>query len=329
MKKPKILVVGSMNMDAMLYGVSKIPEFGESVICKSYDYVPGGKGSNQAMAAALLGAEVTMVGRVGDDAYGHTLVNGLKEVGVKTRYIVFDKEEQTGFDPIMVDGSGKYVSYVVMGANAKLDARQVQQALSENTYDMVVMQLEMPLETVYKVYEYAIDKKTPVFLDAGPAKQIPLERLKGMFIISPNEVETKALTGIEVITNEDAVRAAHKLYEEVRPEYVILKMGSRGALLYDGHTTKIIPGFQVEAVDSTGAGDTFGAGIAVSLCQGVVIEESVRFAHAAAAICVSKKGAQTSIPNVREVERFLKERRQCNGENITVHDVCGFDECRV
>ncbi|MCP1102695.1 ribokinase [Aequitasia blattaphilus] len=306
MSKPKILVVGSMNMDAMIYGVPKIPDFGESVLCRYYAYVPGGKGSNQAMAAAFQGADVTMVGRVGDDDNGYALVNDLKKAGVDTQFIVFDPDEQTGFDPIMVDESGKYVSYVVMGANDKLDFNQVRSAIDAKDYDMVVMQLEMPLETVYKTYEYASEKGIRVFLDAGPAQSISLERLKNIFIISPNEAETKALTGIDADTEEKAIAAAKKLYDEVKPKHVILKMGCRGALLYNENTVKIVPCFKVNALDSTAAGDTFGAALAIQLCKGEGMETAIRFAHAAAGICVSRKGAQTSIPTEEEVIAFLK-----------------------
>lgn len=308
MSKPKLLVVGSMNMDVMIYGVPYIPDFGESVMCSSYCYIPGGKGSNQAMAAALQGADVTMVGRVGEDAYGHELVENLNKVFVDTKYIVFDKESQTGFDPILVDDSGKYVSYVVLGANDRLSSDQVKKALDEKEFDMVVMQLEMPLETVYSVYEYATRKNIPVFLDAGPAKSIPLKRLKGIFIISPNEAETKALTGIDVDTTEQAIEAAKKLFKEVEPKYVILKMGSRGALLYDGISATMIPCFQVDAVDSTAAGDTFGAALAIQICKDTNMKDAIVFAHAAAGICVSRKGAQTSIPKAEEVTAFLQDR---------------------
>lgn len=173
---------------------------------------------------------------------------------------------------------------------------------------MILMQLEIPLETVYATCEIAKERGIPVFLDAGPAMKIPLERMKGLYIISPNEAETEALTGISVDTNEGALKAAKWLYEQVEPKYVILKLGERGALLYNGSEAKFIECFQVDAVDSTAAGDTFGAALAVQLCKGVKIEDAILFAHAAAGICVSRKGAQVSIPEESEVEEFLIER---------------------
>ena len=137
---------------------------------------------------------------------------------------------------------------------------------------------------------------------------IPLDRLKGLFILSPNEAETEALTGICIDSNENALKAAKWLYDEVSPQYVILKMGERGALLYNGTEAKFIECFKVKAVDSTAAGDTFGAALAIRLCKGSKIEDAILFAHAAAGICVSRLGAQTSIPTEEEVENFLTER---------------------
>ena len=179
---------------------------------------------------------------------------------------------------------------------------------------MVLMQLEMPLETVFKTYEMASDRNIPVFLDAGPAMSIPLDRLKGIFIISPNEAETKALTGIDVCDEKSALEAAKYLYDQVNPQYVLLKLGARGALVYDGNTCEMMPTFDVEVVDSTAAGDTFGAALAVRLCRGDSMRQAAMFANAAASICVSRRGAQPSIPRADEVEAFLKKRKAVERE---------------
>lgn len=308
MKKPEILVVGSMNMDLMVYGMQRLPKFGESVPGASYRYVTGGKGCNQAVAAALQGAAATMVGRVGKDENGQRLVEKLREAGVDADFVVTDEEAQTGFDPILVDDGGRYVSVVVMGANDRLSPRDVERALAAKHFDMVLMQLEMPLETVYQTYELASRKGVPVFLDAGPAMSIPLDRLKGIFIISPNEAETMALTGIEVKDEGGALKASQILYEAATPMYVVLKMGERGAFLYDGENSCWTPAFPVKAVDSTAAGDTFGAALSVRLCLGDSMEEAIIYANAAAGICVSRHGAHPSIPSAEEVEAFLKGR---------------------
>ncbi|MDD3337758.1 MAG: ribokinase [Lachnospiraceae bacterium] len=308
MNKPKILVVGSMNMDLLIYDVPRIPKMGESVFCSSYAYATGGKGSNQAFAASKQGAEVVMVGRVGADDNGRILAKEIEKAGVRTDCLSYDKEAQTGLAIMNVDKEGKYFSCVALGANENLSPQDVEAALEKEKFDMVVMQLEMPLEVVYRTYEMAAERNIPVFLDAGPAMSIPLERLKGIFVISPNEAETEALTGISVENEEKAILAAKKLYKEAEPQYVLLKMGSRGAMLYDGKEAKMIPCFHVDAVDSTAAGDTFGAAFAVQYCKGAKMEEAIRFGHAAAGICVSKKGGQPSIPTEEETTEFLKQQ---------------------
>ena len=307
-ERPKILVVGSMNMDLFVEGANTIPKFGESICCTNYGYATGGKGSNQAFAAAKQGADVVAVGRLGNDENGRQLIASLKQADVNTDYIVIDEEAQTGLALMMLDKTGRYVSYVAMGANNNVCVEDVKKALDENEFDMILMQLEIPLETVYQTYELAKERNIPVFLDAGPAMNIPLDRLKGLFILSPNEAETEALTGISVDTSEGALKAAKWLYEQAEPEYVILKLGERGALLYNGKEAKFIECFKVNAVDSTAAGDTFGAALAIQLCKGMKMDNAILFAHAAAVICVSRKGAQVSIPTEKEVEEFLIER---------------------
>lgn len=308
MRRPKILVVGSMNMDIYIYDVPRIPAIGESVMCGNYAYATGGKGSNQALACALQGANAVMVGRVGKDRNGYALEERLKGIGVDTSHMIFDEEAQTGLAIMNVTKEGKYFCCVALGANTKICPQDVEAAFVNEEYDMLVMQLEIPLETVYRTYEMASRRKIPVFLDAGPAMSIPLDRLKGIFVISPNETETEALTGIKVDTLERIEMAGKQLYDRVNPKYVILKLGSRGAYLYDGEQGKLIPGFKVNAIDSTAAGDTFGAAIAVQLCKGKSIEDAICFGHAAAGICVSRKGAHPSIPTEKEVVRFLQQR---------------------
>ena len=304
-ERPKILVVGSMNMDLFVECANTIPKFGESIRCSNYGYATGGKGSNQAFAAAKQGADVVAVGRLGNDENGRQLIASLKQADVNTDYVVIDENAQTGLALMMLDKTGRYVSYVAMGANNNVCVEDVKKALDENEFDMILMQLEIPLETVYQTYELAKERNIPVFLDAGPAMNIPLDRLKGLFILSPNEAETEALTGISVDTSEGALKAAKWLYEQAEPEYVILKLGERGALLYNGKEAKFIECFKVNAVDSTAAGDTFGAALAIQLCKGMKMDNAILFAHAAAGICVSRKGAQVSIPTEKEVEEFL------------------------
>lgn len=308
MKNPNILIIGSIFMDLVFEGVPKLAEFGESISCKSYSYVPGGKGANQAVAVARAGACATMVGHLGDDYNGHILWDNLNNLGIDMQDTPLDPNTLTGLAPMLIEeGSGKYASYNVMGGNSLITPKQVKHALNRKKYDMILIQLEMPLETVYQTYEMASEQNIPVFLDAGPAMTIPLERLRGIFVISPNEVETKALTGIIPDTSEHVQQAAQKLFEMVHPRYVILKLGSRGAFYYDGTTSKMIPAFQdIIAVDSTAAGDTFGGAFTTVYCNGMSVLDAICYANAAAAICVSRKGGEPAIPTASEVYTFLE-----------------------
>lgn len=308
MKKPKILVVGSINMDLIMYGMSGIPKWGTSTFCTEYQYAAGGKGANQALAAAVQGADTYMVGRIGNDENGKLLLRYLEEAGVHTDYIVVDDEYSTGLSTMNMGERGQYFSIYVAGANMHIRIEDLEYILDQHIFDMVIMQLEMPLEVVYGICELGERKKIPVFIDAGPAMSIPLERLKGTFVISPNEAETEALTGIVPDTQEHIEKAARKIFALANPRYVLLKLGARGAYLYGEKERKVIPGFKVKAIDTTAAGDTFGAAFCVEYCLGEGVEEAIRYAHAAAAVCVTRKGGQISIPSREETEAFYKER---------------------
>lgn len=308
MKKPRILVVGSMNMDLFLYGMTGLPQWGTSTFCTDYHYAVGGKGANQAIAASIQGAETYMLGRIGEDDNGRQLLDRLEEAGVHTEYVIVDKESRTGFSTMNMGEEGRYFSIYAAGANTRLQVSDLEHVLEQKEFDMIVMQLEMPLEVVYRICELGAEKRIPVFLDAGPAMSIPLEKLKGTFILSPNEAETEALTGIAPDSEENVQKAAEKLYREAEPEYVLLKLGKRGAYLYGKNVRKLIPGFKVNAIDTTAAGDTFGAAFCVKYCLGSSLEEAIRYGHAAAAICVTRKGGQPSIPKQEEVELFYRKK---------------------
>lgn len=171
--------------------------------------------------------------------------------------------------------------------------------------DMVLMQLEMPMQTAIDTYRMAKAQGIPVFLDAGPAQKVPLKEFQGILVISPNEAETCAMTGIRVTDEASALRAAWEIYQRALPQYVLLKLGARGALLYDGKTGRRFPARKVRAVDTTAAGDTFNAAVCFRLCQGDSLERSIAFANAAAAITVSRRGALTSIPTEAEVTALI------------------------
>ncbi len=313
MSRPRILVVGSINMDLIMYGLEREPSTGESIYCENYKYATGGKGSNQAYAAAMLGAETCLVGRIGTDENGKRITEQLLKAGVRTEYMVTDQDALTGLSTMNIYRDGTYFSVFAPGANQRISEKDVAAALNAEQFDMVMMQLEMPLETVYATYRLASERGIPVFLDAGPAMNISLEPLRGIFILSPNEAETESLTGIVPDTMEHLCEAARRLYEAAQPGYVILKLGKRGAFLYDGTEGKLIEGFTVDAVDSTAAGDTFGAALAVWYCKGASIEEAIRYGHAAAAICVTREGGHASIPSDKETANFIQETVQVRG----------------
>lgn len=296
-------------MDMLMSGVSRLAQYGEAISYDSYALKPGGKGANQAVALAKFGLNSHLVGTIGDDEYGKLILKNLGSYGVNTTGVLVNPQVNTGLASIIIEKeTARYAAYVALGGNDHIQPEQVEKALTHNEIHMVVMQLEMPLETVYRTYELAKERNIPVFLDAGPAMKISLERLRGIFVISPNEAEAFALSGIDVSTEENAEKAAKKIYEEAKPQYVILKLGSKGALVYDGKEAKLIPGFKVEAVDTTGAGDTFNAAFLTSYCKGKSMEGAITFAHGAAGLSVTKQGGMDSIPNLEETKSFLEER---------------------
>ena len=203
MKKPRILVAGSMNVDLCMYGMTGLPRWGESTFCTDYQYAVGGKGTNQSVAASIQGAETYLFGKIGDDDNGKMLLDRLAEAGVNTENVIIDKENLTGFSTMNMGEEGKYFSIYAAGANTKLQISELEAVLEQQEFDMIMMVLEMPLPVAYRICELGAKKGIPVFLDAGPAMTIPLENLKGAFIISPNEAETAALTGIVPDTDEN------------------------------------------------------------------------------------------------------------------------------
>ncbi len=308
---PKILVIGSIFMDLVFHGMPSLGTYGQSISCDSYNYVPGGKGANQAVAASKMGASVSMVGCLGKDENGEILLNNFHSFGIKTRDIIVSEDYNSGLAIMLISNlNGKYVSYHVKGGNAHISPLQVKKALDRENYDMVLMQLEMPLETVYETCRMTRERNIPVFLDAGPACPICLENLEGVTFISPNEIETESLTGISVNTLDGIQEAAAFLFDKTKPKYVLLKLGERGAYLYDGKEGKLIPGFSVKAMDTTAAGDTFGGAFAKAYCCGKSVEDAVVYAHVASALCVSKEGGQTSIPTSQEVELYYSSEER-------------------
>ncbi|MCK5065946.1 MAG: ribokinase [Bacteroidales bacterium] len=305
----KILVVGSSNTD-LIIKVPEIPRPGETLLGGQFQTFPGGKGANQAVAAARAGGEVVFIASVGDDSYGAEAIKGYKQDNINTEDIKVCKGVPSGIAMITVSHKGENAITVASGANGELTASDLEEA--EEPFaeaDYMLVQLETPIETVQKAVELCAEFQTRVILNPAPAAELPDEILGKVHIITPNETEAEKLTGTVVTDEASAALAADTLHQR-GIQTVIITMGSKGAFLSDPATGKraLVPGFSVKAVDTTAAGDVFNGQLAVSLAEGLVLEEAILEAHAAAALSVQKLGAQSSIPRREETNSFLKEQ---------------------
>ena len=302
--KLSILVVGSINMDLVLR-VSRMPHPGESLIGETYHHIPGGKGANQAVAAARLGAAVTLAGKVGKDVNGMKLREHLDAQGITTRCVVSDGKSQTGLAVITLETSGQNSIIVFPGANMDIRKDELQHAFAGGHYDAVMLQLEIPQEIVIECCNLARVAGIPVVLDAGPAQAFPLEQVRGIAILTPNETETLALTGMEVRTLDDAARAASLLLARAQAHAVVMKLGEKGALLRTAEgASEHFPARSVEVVDTTAAGDAFTAAMSIRYLQTGNLREAIPYGNLVGALTVTRLGAQPSLPTASEVEAF-------------------------
>lgn len=305
MKKP-IVVVGSINLD-LVVGTDRIPTVGETVAGKTFNTFFGGKGANQAVAVAKLGYPVAMVGCFGTDAFGAQLRQGLNDAGVDTDRVSC-VEGPSGVALITTSSHGENSIVVVPGANSCLDPALIEKAtpLLERA-GIILTQLEIPFDTVNYLAEFAERNNIPLMLDPAPARDLPLSLLRRASWITPNETEIQALLKRTIVSDDDYYAAAESLLS-CGTKNVLLKIGSRGALVAQQDGTKeMVPAFSVDAVDTTAAGDAFNGGFAVGLMKNMNAVESVRFASAVAAISVTRPGAQPSMPALHEVEQFIAE----------------------
>lgn len=304
----KIAVVGSSNTD-MIVKVERLPRPGETVLGGVFSTAAGGKGANQAVAASRAGGSVAMIARVGDDAFGAQAVKGLRADGIDVSRVKVDPGAPSGVALIFVDRRGENSIAVASGANAGLSPDDVTAAgESIRSAEILLMQLETPLETVACAAGIARRAGVRVILNPAPARPLDDSLLRALSVITPNESEAEALTGISVKDDAGAQRAAAALLKK-GVETVIITMGERGAFVKTAGISARISGFAVEAVDATAAGDVFNGALAVALAEGKGLEESVRFANAAAAMSVTKMGAQPSIPKRVEIERMLAGKK--------------------
>jgi ribokinase len=306
MKTPRILVVGSSNTD-MIIKLDRIPRPGETILGGAFVTAAGGKGANQAVGAARAGGQVTFIARVGRDMFGDQAVAGFVKDGINVDYVTRDKTNPSGVALIFVAKDGENSIAVAGGANAKLSPADVRKAKAAFAgASVLVMQLETPLETVQAAADLAAKAGVRVILNPAPAQPLPDKLLNRVSILTPNETEAELLTGIGVKDDVSAAAAATKLRARgVRT--VIITLGARGAFVATESGEQLVPGFKVKAVDTTAAGDIFNGALAVALAEGKPLELAVRLANAAAAISVTRLGAQPSAPTRREIERFLKK----------------------
>lgn len=309
MKKHRILVVSSANID-FVQRMRRVPYSGETVIENDlgYSYVPGGKGANSAITFARFGADCVFACKLGNDSNAKRLLSIYKNEGIDTRYIYADDSLPTGLASILVEDNGKNRIIVYPGANMALSVDDI-----ENSFtcypDAVYLQLEIPDEAIFEAAQRANEAGIPVFVDAGPARlDFPLERLGKVEIFSPNESETRVFTGIAPTSEESCLRAAIKLSTLIDAKYIVLKLGSKGAFIYDGREYYMIPAEQVQAVDTTAAGDIFTAAMTYVYLSNRNIVSAVKYATCAAALSVTKEGASSSIPTREEVIAYAKNK---------------------
>jgi len=306
-RRALVVVVGSLHMD-LTVKTERIPQIGETVLGKHLTMSPGGKGANQAVAAARLGADVTLVGRVGADALGRKLIENAKGKGIDINYIVKDRETATGVALIMVDEEGNNLIAVAPGADMRCCTDDIDRA--ENVIksaDALSIQLEIPPHVV----EYAIDKAfkegVKVILNPSPAQQLPDKLLRKVYILTPNEKEAEALSNCKVTSVKAAKRAAEKIRER-GVENVIVTLGKNGAIMARGGETVHVKGIDVNTVDATGAGDAFCGTLAVAISSGKNLKEAVMYSNCAGALATTKIGAQEALPKASELESFMKSR---------------------
>jgi len=302
-----VVVVGSSNTD-MIVQVKDLPRPGETVLGGEFMTAAGGKGANQAVAAARAGARVTLVARVGNDAFGTEALRNLRTAGVDVAQVSRDPAAPSGVALVLVADHGENSIAVASGANDRLSPAHVARASRAFTRaGVLLVQLETPLATVAAAIDRARAAGMTVILNPAPARPLPAALLRKLSIITPNETEAERLTGIAVKSEASARRATTELLRRGVPT-VVLTMGARGVLLASVAGCERLPAFRVEALDTTAAGDVFSGSLAAALAQGHTLYDAARRAAAAAAISVTRRGAQPSIPSRVEVERFLSAR---------------------
>ncbi len=303
-----IVVVGSSNTD-MIIKLERIPKPGETILGGEFVTAAGGKGANQAVAAARAGGAVSLIARVGDDMFGKQAVDGFEKDGIDVRHVLRDKKQPSGVALIFVARDGENSIAVASGANGQLSPADIKKAAKViGEADTLVMQLETPLETVKVAASMAARKGVRVILNPAPARKLEDSLLKLVTILTPNETEAELLTGIKVCDDDTADKAARALMAR-GIQTVILTLGSRGAYVCSADVAQRVPGFKVKPVDTTAAGDVFNGALAVALSDGMPLLEAVLFANAAGALSTTRMGAQPSAPKRKDILALVKSKK--------------------
>ena len=295
-----ILVIGSSNTD-MVIKANHFPVPGETILGGEFFMFPGGKGANQAVAAARLKGNVTFIAKIGNDIFGKQALAQFGKEGINTEFIITDANHPSGVALITIDSKGENTIVVAQGANGALTAADVEKAEKEfQQADLLLMQLEIPIETVLHTAKLAVQHKRKLILNPAPARSLPDELLSGLFAITPNESEAEILLGIK-ITDTNSVQAAAKKLFDKGVSNVVITLGAEGAYIFNTDGGRLIPTTKVKVVDTTAAGDVFNGALAVAISENRSLDEAVEFANRAAAISVTRMGAQASAPYRNEL----------------------------
>lgn len=303
--RPQVVVLGSINMDLVVRS-PRIPQPGETLLASSSTEFSGGKGANQAVAAALAGGDVAMIGAVGNDGFASRLISNLRSYGIDCGRVLVRKDVASGLAVIAVDDAGQNAIMVVPGANASITVQDVHASRDLiEAADVLMLQLEIPVDVVAAGMEVAKQSGTRVMLDPAPAIANVPEHLLNVDLLCPNETEAQTITGMDVKTDEQ-VSAAAKTLQQNGATHVAITLGDRGTHLRSDGDSQLFPSWTVDVVDTTAAGDAFAGTLAVKWCEGESLASSIRWANAAGAIAASRRGAQASMASHEEVESFLE-----------------------
>ncbi|MEA5448734.1 ribokinase [Leptolyngbya sp. CCNP1308] len=308
---PTIHVFGSLNMD-LVCRTPRLPQPGETILGTHFETLPGGKGANQAVAAARLGASTAMVGRVGEDDFGRQLIQGLQQAGVEARGVAMDAGAPTGVAAIAVDEAGRNTIVVVPGANGRVGDDDIDRLATRlRPGDLVLLQFEVPLLAVMAAAKAAKAQGARVIVDPAPARDdLPAEFFKTVDILTPNQIEVSQITGLSVTDIPTATEAGRQLVQR-GVAIAIVKLGELGAVVAAGDRTFHQPALPVKAVDTVAAGDAFNGGLAAALAEAMDLEAAVEFASAVAAASVMVPGAQSSMPERSQVAALGRDLKHC------------------